>query len=130
MKFKTITQLTLSAFSAGNHYGTPKPRPEATGLYRKASGQIVNGPPDEGSSSSGPITHEMGGTLQRHRNKSTCEAVNATAASSSAKSTPAIQRRVTDGASGTSESLTDSTEPLPYNWEMAETEDGHKYFIE
>lgn len=99
-------------------YGTPKPP-------KDPQGQLMRRPSSTGSTLPGAHPSSEG---KRRRNRSNTDIIPRS------PSTPGTPKKLPDPPPrGTSLDKLDNSEelgPLPPNWEMAHTEEGHIYFIE
>lgn len=109
--------ISVTPFSSpGNQYGTPRPPKDPQGQIPRRTSSIGSILPGAHPSSEG----------KRRRNRSNTDAPPKSPATPR-KELPAPPPR---GVSMQKSDSTSNLGPLPSNWEMAFTEDGHPYFIE
>ena len=113
IKSNEITDHALLCLPPGNHYGTPKPPKEPTAPLVRRSNSSATGLP--GGQSRFPP--------QRKRTQSGSELPLDTFEDEYVQ--PFTRKKSLERAHSAS-----NLGPLPPNWEMAFTEDGHPYFIE
>ena len=112
----------LISVSPGNMYGTPKPPKDPQGQIPRRTNSVGALLPGAHPSSDG----------KRRRNRSNTDLTLALnpAAPHSPKMSPTTPEPPPRGKSLERSDSSESLGPLPPNWEMAFTEEGHPYFIE